>query len=269
MVKSVEQYKLETEQFIEKAKVALSKLFAKACLTDELHFVLSLNPELRGAQDPGWCTAQEAYNSFEQYMQFLKQYESSPIKTRIALSFYCHLAEAAGFYEVLKNLLSLIGGYQYSLWPFQDIVKTVKKGGQCKSIPPNVSKVFKKLTTCANAFGHEDLGVIFQEAFDGEIRHAYAHADYILWIDGIRLRKRNGGQPRIVSYEEFAAHLNRAINFFCIICNLIEEHKLTYKDGKRIKGKLSENDPQEWWIIHYDKETGAFSIKGDGFVLGK
>jgi hypothetical protein len=40
---------------------------------------------------------------------------------------------------------------------------------------------------------------VILETFDPDIRNGYAHADYIVWHDEIRPRRRDGGQPKIVS----------------------------------------------------------------------
>jgi len=44
---------------------------------------------------------------------------SAPIKLRVALSFCSHISEAAGFYEMLKNMLRVAGGESYHLYPFK------------------------------------------------------------------------------------------------------------------------------------------------------
>jgi hypothetical protein len=62
--------------------------------------------------------------------------------------------------------------------------------------------------------GFDKLKSVIIETFDPELRNGYAHADYIIWQDGIRLRKRNGGHPTVVSFEEFTFKLNKTISFF-------------------------------------------------------
>jgi hypothetical protein len=57
------------------------------------------------------------------------------------LAFYCHLAEASGYYEILKNMLRVVGSQPYNLWSFQDLVETHGKTGAV--IAPNANKVLR------------------------------------------------------------------------------------------------------------------------------
>ncbi len=92
--------------FYEKTERAFRQLFDAALEKYELHFAMSLMPELRGAQDFGWNTAYEAETAFNEYLDFIDKLENGPMKCRVALAFHSHIAEAAGFYEVPKNMLS-------------------------------------------------------------------------------------------------------------------------------------------------------------------
>ncbi len=249
------------ESFFEKAETSLRALFDLARSKNELHFALSLNPEFRGCQDPGWNTAHEARIAFDQYIFFLKQQNNDPIKTRIALSFYCHMAEAAGYYEIPKNMMRVAEGDLYNLWPFQDIVKRAKSGS---IIAPNTNKITRNLSAHATDIGLSELTEVFKDTFDSDVRNGYAHADYILWEDGIRLRKRNGGQPRIVSYDEFTVLLNRAVGFFDILRHLVKESLSSFDPPKKVRGRMN-NEPEGTWTIHCDRSTGAYKISGGPF----
>src|SRR5439155_8427794 len=81
----------ESAAFFEKAERSLRDLFDRAKARNELQFVLSLTPEFRGMQDPGWSTAADAQVAFGDYLAFLKECESARLKARVALGFYCHL----------------------------------------------------------------------------------------------------------------------------------------------------------------------------------
>jgi hypothetical protein len=124
--------------------------------------------------------------------------------------------------------------------------------------------VLKSLAGHSKDIGMDKLATVFREAFDADIRNGYAHADYILWDDGIRLRKRNGGSPRVVSYEEFAAALSRATGFFELLWELVAEYLNSYNPAKTIRGRM-DIEPEGSWIIHYDPESGAFEISGGPF----
>src|SRR5262245_49148370 len=86
----------ESQPFFEKVERAFRDLFERAKARNELHFALSLNPEFRGVQGPGWSTADDVHRAFDEYLSFLKEGEFTSLKARVALAFYCHLAEASG-----------------------------------------------------------------------------------------------------------------------------------------------------------------------------
>src|SRR5713226_8779954 len=133
----------ENEAFFEKTERAFRDLCDRARAKNELHFALSLNPEFRGEQDAGWSTADDAQKAFAEYLAFLTEGEFTSLKARDALAFYCHLAEASGYYEIPKNMLRVVGGQPYNLWPFQDLVETHRKTGAI--IAPNANKVLRDL----------------------------------------------------------------------------------------------------------------------------
>jgi hypothetical protein len=202
----------QNEPFFEKIERALRDLFERAKAQNELHFACSLNPEFRGEQGPGWSTADDVHSAFDEYLAFLREGEFTSLKARVALAFYCPPAEASGYYEIPKNMLRVVGGQPYNLWPFQDLVETHRKTGAVVS--PNANKVLRDLAGHAATLGLSELAEVFRDAFDPDIRNAYAHADYVIWKDGLRLRKRNGGFPRKVPWSEFQSRFDRGINLF-------------------------------------------------------
>ncbi len=133
----------ENHQFFEKIERAFRDLFERAKARNELHFAFSLNPEFRGEQGPGWSTADDAHRAFDEYLAFLKEGSFTSLKARVALAFYCHLAEASGYYEIPKNMLRVVEGQPYNLWPFKDVVEIHKKTGAV--IAPNANKVLRDL----------------------------------------------------------------------------------------------------------------------------
>lgn len=206
-----------TDPFFDKIERAFRSLFDSARQSNELHFAFALFPEMRGMQGPGWNTAEEANRAFDEYLSFIDNTEG-PIRFRVALAFYCHVAEASGFYEVPKNMLRIASGEPFIAWPFSHLVDAHRLTGE--RIAPNANKVMRDLAGHAETVGLHELAEIFRDAFDSDIRNGYAHADYVLWVDGLRLRKRNGGHPRVVPWEEFTQIFNRGINVFSILRNL-------------------------------------------------
>jgi hypothetical protein len=251
---------LENEAFFEKAERGVRDLFERARTKNELHFAFSLNPEFRGEQDAGWSTAADANVAFNEYLAFIEQGEPTSLKARVALAFYCHLAEASGYYEIPKNMLRVVGGESYNLWPFQNLVQKHKQTGAV--IAPNANKVLQDLAGHAATLGLSELAEVFRDAFDPDIRTGYAHADYIIWKDGIRLRKRNGGFPRKVSWAEFDARFSRGINVFHLLRVMVEEYVTSYHPAKTIRARMADNEPELVWTIHFDPEKKSFGISG-------
>jgi hypothetical protein len=250
----------ENEKFFEKAERAFHDLFDRARAKNELHFVMSLNPEFRGEQDAGWSTADDAHMAFSQYLDFLRDGEFTSLKARVALAFYCHLAEASGYYEIPKNMLRIIDGQSYNLWPFKDLVEKHRRTGAV--IAPNANKVLRDLAGHATILALSDLAEVFRDAFDPDIRNAYAHADYIIWNNGLRLRKRNGGFPREIPWPEFEARFNRGINIFQLLMQMVEEYVASYHPARQFRGRMGDNQPELMWTVSFDPEKKTFSISG-------
>ena len=84
----VEKLRLENEAFLTKAQEALTELFEAAKQRNELHFALSLTPEMRGCQGPGFNSAEECFVAIEDYVSYLNSTpDTSRLKVRIALAF--------------------------------------------------------------------------------------------------------------------------------------------------------------------------------------
>lgn len=247
------------DEFFELAERTLRDLFDKAKGVNEVQFVLSLCPEFRGEQDPGWCTWVETHRAFDEFWEFYKNEKPSPFKTRVILGFYCHLSEASGFYECPKNLLRLVGGEYYRMWPFLELNHS--HGVTGKRIAPNANKVFKDLIGHATELGLKDLATVFENAFDPKIRNAYSHSDYILWEDGFRIRNQACGYPEVIPWDEFEKKINRGVNFYLLIKELIKEYLSTYHKPVDFYGCIGNNGHQCWWRIGIENETGQLYIK--------
>jgi hypothetical protein len=92
--------------FFEKAERAIRELFDAARAANELHFAMALMPEMRGMQDGGWNSAEEAVDAYNQYNELLDKLAPNDIvRVRVLLALYLHAAECSGFYEVPKKML--------------------------------------------------------------------------------------------------------------------------------------------------------------------
>lgn len=255
---SQQELQQKNEEFLDDAEQTLRELFDLAKSRNELHFAFSLAQEFRGLQDPGWNTASDSVDALAEYIEFLSEPpQTSRLKIRIALGFYCHLAEASGLYEVPKNMLRVAGGEYYNPMPFSGLVERHRLTGE--SIAPNANKIMKDLIGHSADLNLHKLSQVFRGLFEPDLRNGYAHADYVVWSDGIRLPRRNGGVGRLVSYDTFNFYLNRAINFFLLLQDLCGLYMRSYNPSKQIIGALP-NGPTETITISYSPENGVLSI---------
>ena len=249
-------------QFYEKAERALKKVFEKAKATNELHFAMALMPEMRGMQDGGWNTAEEAARAYGQYGSLLDKLAPDDIvRVRVLLAFYLQTAECSGFYEVPKKMLLTTEGQGNRYLPFQKLVKKYRKTGE--AIAPNANAIMKDLMGHCWLLGFRELSEVFDEAFDADVRNAIAHADYTIAKDGFRLRRRNGGQVRVIPWEKFGSLMDKGIKLFSIIDRIVGEYVQSYNPPKTIKARMSEREPVTDYTIHYDPATQMF-----GFTTG-
>jgi hypothetical protein len=251
------------QPFYAKAGGALRELFEKAKATHELHFAMALMPEMRGIQDAGWNTAFEAVRAYDEFTEHVNTIgREKLVRIRIILAFYLHVAEGAGFYEIPKKMPLTAEGKGNNIVPFQPLVKKHVKTGQ--AIAPNANVIMKDLMGHAWLLGFTKLSELFKEAFDADLRNAIAHADYILASNGVRLGRRNGGQVRIVSWDEFERLIFRGINLFSIIRDISMEFVQSYYPAKTIKSRINNNEPVQDFTIYYIPRTKAF-----GFTTGR
>ena len=101
---------------------------------------------------------------------------------------------------------------------------------------------------------------MFRDAFDQDIRNAYVHADYVVWVEAIRLGVRHG-PLREISYAKFAALFERGTNFFEILRQLVQEYVTSYDPPKVIRATLADEREGDWTIA-YDPQKRTFSISG-------
>jgi hypothetical protein len=220
-------------------------------------------PEFRGAQDGGWSTAEEAVRASGQFQAHIDALEKNdPIRVRIALAYYLHLAEGSGFYEIPKKLMLTVEGKGNNLYPFQSLVKKHQKTG--RNIDPNANAIIKNMMGHAFDLGLRELSDVFEEAFDSDLRNAIAHADYIVAQEGIRIRKKNGGYPKVITWQQFDAIYGRGINLFHILRQITEDYVKSYDPPKDIPARLNKNEPEFIWTIYYEPETGAFGVRTGG-----
>ncbi|TPM02798.1 hypothetical protein FJ960_16645 [Mesorhizobium sp. B2-3-11] len=250
----------QEKRYLTELATEISRLYGFARQMNEMDFAASLGGEFRGMQDAGWSTqitAADVRQELETYLTRDRQLTTA--EYRIVLLLYCQLAEAGGVYESIKNVMRVITAVPYNLWPFRELVRVRKQPAAI--IGPNANKTFRDLADTARAIGMPRLAKLLANAFRDDIRNGIAHADYVIWSDGLRLRHRNGGNVYTISHEDVLSAVVRGIAFF----DILQDHNRTamgfYNPPKEIVGKFSGNFPMPW-TVHSDPVTGTFSISG-------
>lgn len=189
---------MEPQAYVRALNAQFTYLFAYARTINEIDTAAALSGEFRGAQDAGWSTVQTAYEVFGELKALGKK--GAPLnkpELRQVLCLYAQLAEAGGVYEGLLNTMRVAQLKAYNLWPFQSLVRVRQEPRAV--IGPNANAMFRHLAKVATEIGMTGLAHLLEIAFRDDIRNGMAHADYVLDQEGLRLRRRNGGQPIKVS----------------------------------------------------------------------
>lgn len=256
-VKALEE---ENKQFFEKAERAFRELFEAAKKKSELHFALALNPETRGYKSKPSSTTMDLFKAFDKYIKFINEGERDDFKLRTGLSFYCQLAEASGFYEVPKKMLIVVDtGEQAPGSPFSHLVTQHKVTGNL--IAPNTNKIFKDLVGHAQNSGFTELAEVFRDAFNPDLRNAYAHGDYIIEEYGFWLSEKTGNQKKLMSFPHFYQAMNRGIGFFEILRNVVRENVEFYIRPRAVIGRLAD-EREGYCLIYYLPKYYAFVVTG-------
>jgi hypothetical protein len=237
----------------------LSHLYAFARQMNELDFAMSLAGEFRGAQDPGWATTITAREVYREITERFEKQAKSKADVRIVLFLYCQLAEAGGVYEAIKNVLGVISLKAYLLWPFKDLVRV--RPQTRRVVGPNANATFRDLAANAKTVGLSRLSELLEVAFRDDLRNGIAHADYVIWEDGVRLANRNGGMAAKLAFDELNDALMRGVGFFQVLTENNQAVIHSFDPPRTIIGRFSANFPMPW-TVYFDPTTGVFGIKG-------
>jgi hypothetical protein len=251
---------MEPVAYVRALNTQLTYLFAYARAINEIDTAAALFGEFRGMQDAGWSTVATAHEVLQEMKELgLKPSPLTTAETRQMLCLYAQLAEAGGVYEGLLNIMQVAQLKAYNLWPFRDLVRVRQLPRAV--IGPNANAMFRRLAEVATAIGMTELAGLLETAFRDDIRNAMAHADYVLVKNGLRLRRRNGGQPMLVPFTEVIAAVQIAIFFFDLLQSFQQATMASFRPARTIVGRFSVNPPMPWKIEL--KANGSFSISSN------
>jgi hypothetical protein len=224
---------MDAETFAQDLNAQLTYLIAFARTINELDLAASLFGEFRGEQAAGWSTTQTAFEVVGEMRDLGSSDSLSRARYRHMLCLYTHLAEAGGTYESLMNMMGVVQLKPYNLWPFQSLVRVPKRG---RIIGPNANATFRRLAKVAEEIGMIRLSELLERAFRDDLRNGIAHADYIIAGDGVRLRKRNGGNAYVVSHADVGDAINTGLFFFDLLQQHLERVSQSFRPARVIIG---------------------------------
>jgi hypothetical protein len=246
--------------YIAELNEQLTYLFEFGRAINELDFAGALFNEFRGMQDGGWSTTITAYEVFSE-LQALGARDAalSLPDYRQVLCLYAQLSEAGGVFEGLQNLFGVVQLKPWNTSPFRDMVRIHSQTRQV--ISPNANAMFRRLAQTATSIGMPRLGKLLSMAFNDDVRNGMFHADYIIQSDGLRLRRRNGGQPYRISHPEVGDLINVGLAFFDLFTQMQRKAIESFRPARRIIGRFSANPPMAW-TVEYGVD-GSFGISGN------
>lgn len=125
-------------------------------------------------------------------------------------------------------------------------------------IAPNTNKVLRSIVGFANELSYQALAEVFRDAFNSDIRNGFAHADYVLFNEGIALKNRYG-KEQIISWKELNLLLNKGICFYGCLRDIVRDYIKSYSSPKIVEGRLHK-EPISKWTIYYNSGNGSFTI---------
>ena len=173
-----------------------------------------------GAEDRGWDPYAESRATIEDlnslfHISLPEERFPDPNAThwRIGLLLYSHVVEMDAPYEVLTNLLRFRLNKGYNPNAFFDLLKEKEKKSFTKHGLNNQRKITIIKGLSAEA-GLSDVGAIFDDFYDNNLRNAVAHSDFILADNEFRCRGNlSGTKASRIPYEKLDENICAAKAF--------------------------------------------------------
>jgi hypothetical protein len=170
--------------------------------------------------------------------QFL---EPNRTRIRLALLSYCHLTEMDLPYALIANLLRNRIGRKYDTEPFLDLIPPPGKNAKRRvrhMRPPSPTTKIGRVKGLAGEAGLPAIGEAFDCFYDGIIRNAVSHSDYILADGELRLTKANrpsrgrGYASPLVEWDELIRLVTDTFAFYNALFALYERCRKSFGDFK-------------------------------------
>jgi hypothetical protein len=177
-----------------------------------------------GMQDANWDSFEESREAIDDYNWILEKTASernSKANIRIALLMYCQLTEISALHDMLTNLLRIIKGDAYNLYPLKHLGKSIKTKKGYKYIPPSAKVKFNSIKDLARSLGENELSKAIDIMYSDKIRNAFSHSDYIITEEGLRFTE--SGYPEQIAINEMQTIIKECFNFYS---SFLRIHKL-------------------------------------------
>lgn len=199
--------------------------------------------------------------------------ESELTRWRLALTFYSHVVEMDAIYEILTNLLRFRLGKGYSPNPYFIFLTEKQKARYAKKglYPKDKIQIIKTLSKEAGL----GVGDLLDEFYNGKLRNAISHSDYIISEDSFRCRNGGGASAFQISLQELNDIILKTKIFVSAFFGLHEDARKIWGQHKNraipydphYKGLMevlvNENDLMCGFKVHWPNHSECYYKRTD------
>jgi hypothetical protein len=240
----------------------LDQLFNKAREADEFEYVCALL-RIRGMEDEGWDPLEETQRLYEDIGSLMEAPLNDHARIRLGLLLYSHLTEVDAIYIILANMVEITAGKRCVMNPFDDLYRT--QGSFADRIPPSARRVVNRLKERATERGCYDLVQLLDSFFNDAVRNAFFHSDYILHEDEFRSREAQFIDRNVrtssLKLDRILDLINRSAAFFHAFMSTYSAHRLSYKQGKVVRGRIGPGGAYEDITLLVHPSGGVYGFR--------
>jgi hypothetical protein len=235
-------------------RAILEPLFDKARDTDEFEYCCALL-RIRGVQGPGWDPLRESMTLTQQLLALTQAPLEPGFRLRLSLFLYCHVTEIDDLYCLVANMLRVVRGERYVLYPFQGLPSSKYPTGY------SLNARLDNLVTLAHQAGFPDVGRLFSLFFVRPVRNAFYHSDYILTGTSFNIAYGEGVNvgtliTQTVDLQWLVPRLELGINTALALLDLLIQSIGSYRENKLVKGRLGPGDSYITTQLTADEQFG-------------
>lgn len=248
------------------AAAIFDQLFTKAREADEFEYVCALL-RIRGVEDAGWDPLEETHRLYNDIGSLMEAPLNDYARIRLGLLLYSHLTEVDAVYIILANMVEITAGERCSMDPFHDLYRTRGSGPMADRIAPSARTVVNRLKARAAERGCDELPQLLDWFFNDAVRNAFFHSDYILHGDEFRSRgatftDQNNVRTAALKLNVILDLINRSAVFFHDFMSTYDAHRLSYKDGKVVSGRIAPDGSYEDVMLLVHPTGGVYGFRG-------